>query len=193
MKKLTAISLFIFFAVVVSILTASLIFYQNSKTNKLSSGVTNTEIGTNDKAIENQTATSSISTTSPVTRPSIVAAPSSATTGTSLNLNMSEVSKHNKSTDCWQVINNKVYNLISFLNSHPGGVASMSPYCGKEATQAYNTKDIGRPHSSGAQSMLASYYIGTLNQQTTVQQVQQSVQTTNTVVAPTRGGEFEDD
>jgi len=163
MKKLTAISLFIFFAVVVSILTASLIFYQNNKTNKL--------------LIENQTATSSVDSKKLV----------------SPGFPLAEIAKHNSASDCWQIINNKVYDLSSFLNSHPGGAASMTPYCGKEATQAYNTKDIGRPHSSGAQSMLASYYIGTLNQQTTVQQVQQSVQTTNTVVAPTRGGEFEDD
>ncbi len=109
-------------------------------------------------------------------------------------LNMTEIAKHNSRSDCWLLINNKVYNVTSFLSAHPGGASTITPHCGQEATQAFNTKDIGRPHSGTAASMLASYYIGDLNQTTSQQQIQQNVQNTNTVVPPTGGGrEGEDD
>lgn len=83
---------------------------------------------------------------------------------TKTSLTMTEVSKHNSSNDCWQVINNKVYDLTSFLNAHPGGVETMTPYCGKDSTEAYATKDRnpGRDHSSYAKNLLDNYYVGDL-------------------------------
>ena len=106
-----------------------------------------------------------------------------------LTLNLAEIAKHNSASDCWLLISNKVYNVTSFISSHPGGAGPILTYCGQEATQAYNTKDIGRPHSSSATAMLASYYIGDFNQTIGQSQIQQSVQQTNTVAPPTRGRE----
>jgi len=113
-----------------------------------------------------------------------------------ITLNMTEIAKHNKSTDCFMLISGKVYNITSFFGSHPGGNATMAATCGTDATDAYMTKDPyatstagGRNHSSNAQSMLASYYVGDFNQTIGTQMVTQ----TNTVVAPTRGrGEWDD-
>ena len=34
---------------------------------------------------------------------------------------VSEVAQHNKSDDCWMVVNGKVYDLTSFAPKHPGG------------------------------------------------------------------------
>ncbi len=184
MKKLITISLFVFWAVVTAVLTAGLVFYQNNKNfNSQFAGnnfINNSLLGANN-----------------------LPANSSGTLGsqTSINnqnqtslLSLAEIAKHNSASDCWLLINNNIYNITSFLSAHPGGAGAIIPYCGKEATQAFNTKDIGQPHSGGAASMLASYYIGTLNQQTSQQQIQQNVQTTNTVVPPTNGrGEGDDD
>jgi hypothetical protein len=36
------------------------------------------------------------------------------------------------------------------------------PWCGKEATEAYDTKTKGRPHSAYADELLARYRIGSL-------------------------------
>jgi cytochrome b involved in lipid metabolism len=75
-------------------------------------------------------------------------------------LTAAEIAKHNSISDCWMIIDNKVYSLASYFSQHPGGVNSILSYCGKDGTVAFQTKDIGRPHSSAAQDLLANYYIG---------------------------------
>ncbi len=32
-----------------------------------------------------------------------------------------EVAKHNKSSDCWLILDGEVYDVTKFLESHPGG------------------------------------------------------------------------
>jgi hypothetical protein len=75
-----------------------------------------------------------------------------------------EIARHNTESDCWMIINNKVYNLSGYATAHPGGTQNITSYCGKEATSAFATKGgQGNPHSGGANSYLASLYIGDLN------------------------------
>lgn len=74
----------------------------------------------------------------------------------------SEVAKHNTRNDCWMIIINKVYNVTDYLSFHPGGVGAMLPYCGAEATRAFDTKDQGQPHSNQANSLLNNYFVGDL-------------------------------
>jgi len=106
-------------------------------------------------------------------------------------LNAAEIAKHGSINDCWIIINSVVYNVTSYLRAHPGGVGTISPYCGKDATQAFQ----GQGHSSYASSLLSSYFIGNLNQNIGTSQVQQNVQNTNTSPPPNRRGhdEYEDD
>ena len=77
-------------------------------------------------------------------------------------LSLSEVSKHNSANDCYVVVNNKVYNLTDFLNYHSGGAQAILPYCGKDGTNAFNTKDGRGSHRSGDLNVLANYYVGSL-------------------------------
>ena len=171
MKKLVTVSLFIFGVVLTSILTAGLVFYQNNKSN-----LNQIEGSKVDALMQNKINNLSSS-------------------GKSLILNMSEIKKHSKSSDCWMLINGNVYDITSFFGSHPGGNSVMAATCGTDATDAYMTKDPnatkttgGRNHSSNALSMLTSYYIGNLNQSIGTAAVTQ----TNSVVAPrTRGGDNE--
>jgi cytochrome b involved in lipid metabolism len=91
---------------------------------------------------------------------------------TSVNLSVAEIAKHNSKSDCWMIINNKVYNLTNFINFHPGGAGVITPYCGKDGSIGFATKDRGQSHSSRADNLLNSYYLGDLNGNATVQQVQ---------------------
>lgn len=151
MKKLVAISLFIFWAVVTAVLTTGLVFYQKQQsTSNLGSNLI-----TQDK---NQP--------------------------TDLNKNISgnliliseEVAKHNSITDCWLIIQNKVYDVSSYVNFHPGLAETIIPYCGKEASKAFETKNKNKPHSQEAWNLLNDYYLGDLNQKTTKQNLQKNSQ-----------------
>jgi cytochrome b involved in lipid metabolism len=132
MKKLTTISLIIFWAILTSLLLAGLLFYQkNNIACAPCPGISGNSTG-------------------------------DAQAGTRLDMN--ELAKHNSVKDCWLLISGKVYDVSSYLTAHPGGISTISPYCGKEASEAFQTKDIGRPHSNGANNLLGDYYIGDLNQ-----------------------------
>lgn len=78
-------------------------------------------------------------------------------------LTAAEVAKHASSADCWFIYNTSVYNLTAYLSSHPGGASQITPFCGKDATAAMNTKAGQGTHSSQAFADLAAYIIGTLN------------------------------
>lgn len=135
MKKILIISLFIFWAMVAAILTAGLVFYQNNNSINSSQNPGNQNPGD-------------------INLPK----------GQSLFLVAQEIAKHSSTNNCWMIISNKVYNLTSYLAVHPGGGGAIVPYCGKDGTVAFATKDIGQPHSSAAQNFLADYFIGNLGQ-----------------------------
>lgn len=168
MKKLTTISLFIFGVIVTAILIAGLVFYQNTKNSQTANFKSNNLI---------KSAISKDGSLVPTTTSNVVSSGNTTSkippspVKKSLVLNMTEISKHNKQSDCWYLISGKVYNITSFFGSHPGGSSTMIPSCGKDATAAYDTKDPyatsinrGRGHSSRAQSLLNDYYLGNLNQ-----------------------------
>jgi len=75
-----------------------------------------------------------------------------------ISLTLKEVSRHNSKSDCWMIVNGKVYNVTTYLPYHPGGIGTILPYCGKDATAVFT----GLPHSQNANNLLASYYVGNL-------------------------------
>ncbi|MFA6088907.1 MAG: cytochrome b5-like heme/steroid binding domain-containing protein [Candidatus Woesearchaeota archaeon] len=76
---------------------------------------------------------------------------------------LTDVSFHNTANDCYMIIDGKVYDVISYVSSHPGGKAILMG-CGKDATQLFETRPSGSgtPHSSKARELLNQYYIGDL-------------------------------
>ena len=52
-------------------------------------------------------------------------------------ITMTDVKKHNNVSDCWSVVNNGVYNLTSFVSSHPGGREAIIGLCGIDGTAAF--------------------------------------------------------
>jgi cytochrome b involved in lipid metabolism len=75
----------------------------------------------------------------------------------------SELARHASASDCWMAIRGAVYDLSAYLPAHPSPPELVLPWCGKEATEAYNTKTKGRPHSPYADQLLAKYRIGALD------------------------------
>ncbi|XP_064841065.1 cytochrome b5-like [Oncorhynchus masou masou] len=71
---------------------------------------------------------------------------------------LEEVKTHNKRTDAWLIIHDKVYNITSFLAEHPGGEDVLMSQAGTDATVSF--EDVG--HSKDARAMLIKYYIGEL-------------------------------
>ena len=72
-------------------------------------------------------------TTSPV----VTTSPTAVTQQYSL----ADVGAHNKASDCWMVIHDKVYNVTSFIASgqHPGGPV-ITQGCGKDATTLFEDR-----------------------------------------------------
>ncbi len=75
---------------------------------------------------------------------------------------IADIAVHNNVNDCWLLINNKVYDVTSFIPGHPGGERNIADSCGRESTAAYDTKNKGTPHSAYANDLLQNYYIGDL-------------------------------
>ena len=149
-KTWSTISLFIFWSFVTAILTSGLVYYQNNKTNQ------SALVGQNNAVTQNNSVTQNLPPSQSIT------------------LTAAVVATHNQANDCWMILNNKVYDLTSFLGSHPGGTGSMLPYCGQDGSVAYQTKDLtpARGHSSYANSLLDNYYLGDLNQTITASPAQ---------------------
>jgi cytochrome b involved in lipid metabolism len=73
---------------------------------------------------------------------------------------LKDVALHDKADNCWMAIHGKVYNLTTYLPEHPSRPEIIERWCGKEASEAYDTKTKGRPHSQDADSQLGAYLIG---------------------------------
>lgn len=89
-------------------------------------------------------------------------APAAATTSQSAakSYTLSEVAQHASPSDCWAVINAKVYDISPYIATglHPGG-AKINQACGQEATAMF--EGVGK-HQGKATNMLSSYYLGQL-------------------------------
>lgn len=84
--------------------------------------------------------------------------PAAASAGYTLR----EVAKHNRADDCWMAIGGQVYDFTAYLPTHPTAPQVIVPSCGTDATQAYATKNAGRPHSPFADSLMKKYLLGPL-------------------------------
>lgn len=84
-------------------------------------------------------------------------------------LTAEEVQKHSTKSDCWTIINGKVYDVTGYVNRHPGGNEILLA-CGKDGTSLFverktssgNTVGSGTPHDTNAANELAKLMIGTL-------------------------------
>ena len=77
-------------------------------------------------------------------------------------ISLQELARHNSAADCWMAIEGNVYDLTKYIPVHPAPPKVLTEWCGKEATEAFNTKGYGRAHSPAAEAMLPQYLAGKL-------------------------------
>ena len=69
---------------------------------------------------------------------------------------MAEVAKHNTQEDCWIILDERVYDITKFIDSHPGGVGPVVNMAGKDATDVFANYHAARVYKN----MLPTYLIG---------------------------------
>ncbi|KAI5844097.1 FMN-dependent dehydrogenase-domain-containing protein [Tricharina praecox] len=74
-----------------------------------------------------------------------------------------EVAKHNTRASCWVIIHNQVYDVTSFLDSHPGGANIILRYAGRDATAEY---DPIHPPGTLEETLFASQILGPVDAST---------------------------
>ncbi|KAJ8400511.1 hypothetical protein AAFF_G00396350 [Aldrovandia affinis] len=72
---------------------------------------------------------------------------------------LEEIQHHNMSKDSWLIIHDKVYDVTSFLEEHPGGEDVLLEQAGSDATESF--EDVG--HSTDAKEMMQQYLVGNLH------------------------------
>ncbi len=77
---------------------------------------------------------------------------------TSSNITLEEVSAHNVQSDCWTIVNGKVYDVTQMISSHPGGKDPI--ICGGDSTTNFNSRMGNGPHPPKAMEALQKMYKG---------------------------------
>lgn len=72
-------------------------------------------------------------------------------------IDISEISKHNQRNSCYLIIQNKVYDVSSYISQHPGGQGKIINKCGQEVTGVF-----AQIHSNFAWDLLKKYQVGQL-------------------------------
>ncbi|XVF49106.1 hypothetical protein PTKIN_Ptkin03bG0241900 [Pterospermum kingtungense] len=68
-----------------------------------------------------------------------------------------EIALHNRRTDCWIIIKDKVYDVTSYVEEHPGGDAILV-HAGDDSTEGF----YGPQHATRVFDMIDDFYIGDL-------------------------------
>jgi len=96
----------------------------------------------------------------PAPTPATTAASATPTpSATTAGYTMAQVSANNSAKSCWAVIEGSVYNLTTWINSHPGGTGAILSLCGTEATASFNAQHANQSRPS---SRLSGYLLGPL-------------------------------
>jgi cytochrome b involved in lipid metabolism/uncharacterized membrane protein len=74
-------------------------------------------------------------------------------------ITIAEIQKHAGASSCWAAVSGKVYDLTTWINSHPGGPNRILGMCGRDATSSFQAQHGA---SDPAVGVLASYLIGSL-------------------------------
>ncbi|MCX6756616.1 MAG: cytochrome b5-like heme/steroid binding domain-containing protein [Candidatus Nomurabacteria bacterium] len=170
MKNTFIIAMFIFWGFVVAVVSAGYVVKQNRLAQESMQKVYIDSL----QKIADSVSKGRVTVVKPKTPDAVATTPTGNNFGTVSNLKptptptpkpvtpsgptMAMVATHNTQSDCWIIINGKVYSVASYIPMHPGGSRRIVDNCGGEATSPYDRQG----HSSYADSLLGSYLVGTL-------------------------------
>lgn len=99
-------------------------------------------------------------TPTPTLTPTPTPTPTPIPTPTQINVKTftrADVALHNTESDCWTLVDGKVYDLSSWLPQHPGGGSLLLGMCGGDGAVVLRSH-----HNSDQDYALTQYYIGDL-------------------------------
>ncbi|ODQ61693.1 hypothetical protein WICANDRAFT_24647, partial [Wickerhamomyces anomalus NRRL Y-366-8] len=73
---------------------------------------------------------------------------------------LSEIATHDRNDDLWMIIHDKVYDVTSMIDEHPGGAEVLFECAGMDATEPFD--DVG--HSQDSVNMLKPLFVGLVKQ-----------------------------
>ena len=85
--------------------------------------------------------------------------PSPTPEETTLSYTLAQVSQRDSAAECWVAIDGGVYDLTSWIRSHPGGSGAILNLCGKDGTSSFTSQHGGQARPT---STLDGYYIAAL-------------------------------
>lgn len=88
-------------------------------------------------------------------------------------LPQADVAAHNTEKSCYVTVGTKVYDITSFLDSHPGGPELILEYAGGDAKEAMED-EISHAHSEAAWEMLDEHLIGFVATEKVMEAVKES-------------------
>lgn len=92
---------------------------------------------------------------------SLLLLPVSIFAETKLSLTKNELARHSSPDNCWVIIEGTIYDISSAVKDHKRYKYELNPWCGKDATLAWQTKDgLKRAHSRKAQILLKELSLG---------------------------------
>ena len=95
----------------------------------------------------------------PTPTASAKASASASASATTAGFTMAQVKANNSAKSCWAVVDDYVYDLTKWINSHPGGPGAIVSLCGTDATTSFKAQ-----HQNQAKPAvrLDSYKLGPL-------------------------------
>jgi hypothetical protein len=98
----------------------------------------------------------------PTPTPTVTATPTPTPTPTPTiaGYTMAQVKANNSAKSCWTVVDGFVYNLTSWISSHPGGAGAILFLCGTDGTNAFKAQHENQTKPA---IRLDGYRIGPLN------------------------------
>ena len=88
-------------------------------------------------------------------RPVATPTPTPTPSATQAGYTMADVKKANTRAKCWSAIDGNVYDLTSWISSHPGGASAITFLCGTDGSNAFKAQHEGQ----GKPSMRLSQYL----------------------------------
>lgn len=101
----------------------------------------------------------STATPSSTIRPTATPTPTSTPAGP-VTFTLAQIAQHSNKSSCWSTIENKVYDLTTWISQHPGGEQNILSICGKDGTSAFTAQ---HDHRQQQQNILAGFLIGNLS------------------------------